>query len=549
MKYILIILSLCFIATASFYRPQVFFTPIVVKQVISCEYRTWYLMFDGTNTDIYGYSNNGGTFIKKWPKPGGVTSWSFTVGSFNYFIALDQSGNYWYSKTFNIDPTDGIFQQTTDTAGALTGLFYVASYSSAQTIIKGSDSSIWYGGKDVYSRFYAGGSLVTSSGTNMAFTQLSPAGVHFKKVVMGGTVILGLTGDGWQLYKWTTGSGAPTIYNLVRPAIDVFAGSADFWGVLIPDVTGSQTMGYPYVAGTATSLYGGGSSFSSPTSIKTLWNLTQPIKELNVDWQTIHYIDSSGRLFGCGWNSFGEVGNGQEFIGRYTYGGYPNYGWSLANGENPTGVPAQIGTASNWKHLYSNAWFGTCKYYTNTDDSVFVTGRNKANVDGRGYAGNVWTPDNSNLDQFHYNTMDDVVLTPVTPISARTVSYNATPPTVDAANQSISSSSTTIACTGNMLKVFAVSQPAANGVDTICCSIASHAWIQKSGPNSATLTNASSQAVNVSNMINGTYVFQDLVSDNHSGQDTVQAQVVVNIAATNQRIHYKFHKNISTWSH
>jgi len=489
-------------------------------------------MFDGTNTDIYGYSNNGGTFIKKWAKPGGVTSWSFVTGSFNYFIALDQSGNYWYSKTFNIDPTDGIFQQTTDTVGALTGLFYVASYSSAQTIIKGTDSSIWYGGKDVYSLFYAGGSLVTSSGTNMLFTQLSAGGVHFKKVAMGGTVILGLTGDGLHLYKWVPGvqGQTPTVYNLVRPAIDVFAGSADFWGVLIPDATGAQDMGYPFVAGTSTSLYGGGSAFTTPTSIKTFWSLTQPIKVFNVDWQTIHYIDSSGRLWGCGWDSFGEVGNGQEFIGRYTYGGYPNYGWSLANGENPTGLPAQIDTATNWVGIYSNNWFGTCKYFRKATDSLYSVGRNKANVMGNGFAGNIWTPDGSNLDQFHYNTMDVISPTQVTPISQRTQSYNATPPTVDAANQSASTSNTSISVNGNMLKVFAVSQPAANGVDTICCSIVSHAWTQKSGPNSATLTNAFSQTVSVSNMINGTYVFQDLISDNHSGQDTVQVQVVVNLA-------------------
>lgn len=507
---------------------------LTVKQVMQCEYRTYYLYSDG---NMWAYSNNGGTFIKKWTMPGGVTSWRFLTGAFNYCIALDQSGNYWHTKTFNQDNTDSWFQTTTDTVGTLTGILSVDNYSSAQTLIK-SDSSIWYGGVDVYSRFYAGGSLVTSSGTTMLYTQLSPVGVKFRKVVMGGTVILGLTSHGDSLYKWTTGTGAPTTYALIRPAIDVFAGAADFWGVIIPDPTGSQTMGYPFVAGTSTSLYGGGSAFTTPTSIKTFWSLTQPIKVFDVDWQAIHYIDSSGRLFGCGWNSFGEVGNGQEFIGRYTYGGYPNYGWSLANGENPTGLPTQIDTATSWVAIYSNPWFGTTKYFRKNTDSTYSVGRNKANVMGNGFAGNIWTPDNSNLDQFHYNTMDVITPTRVTPISQRTQSYNATPPTVDAANQNITTSSTTITTTGNMLKVFAVSQPAANGVDTICCSIASHAWTQKSGPNTATLTNTTLQTVNVSNMINGTYVFQDLVSDNHSGQDTVQVAINVSISTNQPWIHH-----------
>lgn len=527
MKILLTILFSCyFIANAQ----------LTVKQVMQCEYRTYYLYSDG---NMWAYSNNGGTFIKKWTMPGGVTSWNFLTGAFNYCIALDQSGNYWHTKTFNQDNTDSWFQTITDTAGSLTGLLYVDNYSSAQTLIK-SDSSIWYGGVDVYSLFYAGGSLVTSSGTTMLYTQLSTGGIHYKKVAMGGTVILGLTGDGLHLYKWVPGvqGQTPTVYNLVRPAIDVFASAVDFWGVLIPDPTGSQTMGYPYVAGTSTSLYGGGSAFSTPTSIKTFWSLTEPIKAFDVDWQAIHYIDSSGRLFGCGWNSFGEVGNGQEFIGRYTYGGYPNYGWSLANGENPTGLPAQIDTATSWVGIYSNPWFGTTKYFRKNTDSTYSVGRNKANVMGNGFAGNVWTPDNSNLDQFHYNTMDVITPTRVTPISQRTQSYNATPPTVNAANQSISTSSTTITTTGNMLKVFAVGQPAANGVDTICCSIASHSWTQVSGPNAATLTNTSSQTVTASNLVNGTYVFQDFVSDNHSGQDTVQTHIFVSIPPSNTWGHH-----------
>jgi len=534
MKYILsILLFLSFSVKAQ----------LTVKSVLVCEYRVYYIMSDG---NMYGYSNNGGTFIKKWSMPAGVTSWSFTTGGFNYAILLDQAGNYWYTKIFT-DPTDGIYELTTDSLGnAITGLFYATFYSAAQTYIRGSDSAIYYGGKDAYSLFYPGGNLTTFTGQTMNYTQLSPGGVHFKKVAMGGNTILGLTGDGLHVYKWVPGiqGQTPTIYNTVRPAIDIFSAAVDFWGYLMPAATGSQTMGYPFVAGTSVSLYGGSTAFTTPTSIQSLWGLTIPIKELAVDWNTIHYIDSTGKLYGCGWNSFGEVGNGQEFVGRYDYPGYPNYGWSFTNGEHPTGIPVQIGSKTNWKHVYKTSWFGLYTYATDQLDSVFSWGRNKANVMGNGFAANIWTPDGSNMDQFHYDALDILSPTQVTVLTARTQTYNGTPPTVDAANQNISTSSTTITATGNMLKVFAVSQPAANGVDTVCCSIISHSWTQKSGPNTATLTNTSSQTVSVSNMINGTYVFQDLISDNNSGQDTVQAQVIVSLpSGVGQWIHKKKFKS------
>ena len=90
-------------------------------------------------------------------------------------------------------------------------------------------------------------------------------------------------------------------------------------------------MGYPYVWGIITSLYGGekGPIYTEPTSIKALWKMHVPIKEISTTRNTIHYIDSLGRLFGIGFNSMGEVGNGQEIVNKYTYPGFPGYGWAL----------------------------------------------------------------------------------------------------------------------------------------------------------------------------------------------------------------------------
>jgi hypothetical protein len=150
MRKLTIILSLALIL------PCLFFTPITIKKVLLAEYRVWYLMSDG---NIWGYSNNGGTYIKNWGKPSGVTSWSFATVGYNYVIALDQAGHFWYTKVFFLDPTDGWYQETTDTTGAtIAGAFYANSFSSANIYIA-ADSSLWYGGLDVYSYFYAGGNI------------------------------------------------------------------------------------------------------------------------------------------------------------------------------------------------------------------------------------------------------------------------------------------------------------------------------------------------------------------------------------------------------
>ncbi|OJW53603.1 MAG: hypothetical protein BGO55_00545 [Sphingobacteriales bacterium 50-39] len=495
-------------------------SPRVVKKVVVSEYRTWYYLSDST---IWGY-NNSSAYPVQYAPPSG-RKWCFVFGGFNIFNALDDLGYVWQTKAFNFDITTNTYRVDTDTTGgAFSGNIYVDGYSNAILTIR-SDSSIWYGGKDVYSLFYPGGSTVTSVGQVMKFTQLSPAGLKFKKVVCGGPGILALTTDG-KVYKWSNGgSKTPTLYSTPRPAIDIFISALNLQGCIIPDVFGSQTMGYPYVWGGTTSMYGGGPAYSQPTSIKALWNITVPIKEISVDWNTIHYIDSLGRMWGCGFNSFGEVGNGQEFVNKYYYPGYPGYGWSLINYENPSGIPVQIKPGTLFKHIWSTTWFGLYKYAQDLNDSIYSWGRNKALALGNGYGST------SETDQYHPNTLDVLVPKRVTPLTARFTTYNFTAPTLSAgANKTITSTSTTLTATGNPALVISQIRPAPNGVDTVGYWWISYAWTKVSGPNNPTIVSPSSKSTSVTGMVNGTYVFQVLATDNNTGQDTSQVQVIVNQA-------------------
>jgi gliding motility-associated-like protein len=64
-------------------------------------------------------------------------------------------------------------------------------------------------------------------------------------------------------------------------------------------------------------------------------------------------------------------------------------------------------------------------------------------------------------------------------------------------------------------------------------SIASYAWLKVSGP-TATLTNASSPNLSLSNLLQGVYVFQLTVTDDKSATGSSQVTVTVNAVATNQ---------------
>ncbi|HEY4111643.1 PKD domain-containing protein [Puia sp.] len=513
MKKILLCFFLC--------SPLIGFCQTTISSIVVAEYRTWYIRSDST---IWTFNNN-----SLHPVQCVLGSGLKTIGgsgAFNYFRMLDATGYVWTSKPINvsINPNSATRMDTDTTGAAFSGNWYVNAYGHAFVTIR-ADSSAWYGGKDVFSMFYSGGNLNTQTGTTMAPGQLSPAGMKFKKVLMANVRIIGLTTAG-DVYVWTAGgSRTPTKMTTPRPAIDIFMSSLDFQGCIIPDATGSQTMGYPYVWGGATSMYGGSTPFTQPTSIKALWNMTVPIREISVDHNTIHYIDSTGKLWGTGFNSSGEVGNGQEFVNKYYYPGYPGYGWTFTDYENPTGLPVQISSKTDWKHLYSNNWFGFYKYASDNNDSIYSWGRNKALVLGNGL---------QNYEEATSPNAQDV-LTPtlVHPLPTTFQLYDFTPPTLSAGtNQAISTSTAALTATGNPALLIAKTHPAANGIDTAGYSWVSYAWSQLSGPSTASISSPNANSTPVSGLTNGTYVFRILATDNNTGQDTAQVQVTVTLVDT-----------------
>jgi len=495
--------------------------PKVIKQVVISEYRTWYITQDGK---IWAY-NNLSALPVQWPI-GGLKA-DTGAGGFNYFRIIDEQGYVWTSK---IDLTVNSTRIDKDATGApFNGNKYIDAYGNVAMTIR-SDGSVWYFGQDVYSLFSKGGSLITMTGLNMAPTQLSPAGWKFKKVLFTGTGILGLTTSG-QVYQWTSnGSRTPKLIATPRAAIDIFASHLAAYGCIIPDAAG-QTAGWPYIWGSVCSMWGGKQNYNKPTSVKDLWKMTAPITEISMDWNTIHYIDNLGNMYGCGFNSFGEVGNGQEFLNKYNYPGFPGYGWSFTDFENPSGIPVQIGKGVKWKHLYSNNWFSFYKYAMDVNDNIYSWGRNKSLTLGNG----LWNGWNGGVE--HPDQLNVLTPTMVHPLTSIFTEYGFIAPSISAgANQTVSGSTATLKGTARAMLTVAVRKPAPNGIDTVGYKIVSYQWKQVSGPkgSTATFANPNAPTTIVTGLQKGTYVFNLLATDNNTGTLSANTTVQVTNGSSDQ---------------
>jgi hypothetical protein len=488
-----------------------------MKQVVVAEYRTWYITQDGK---IWAY-NLGSTLPIQFPI-GGMKA-DTGAGGFNYFRIIDEQGYIWSSK---VDWTTNTTRIDTDTTGApFNGNWYIDAYGHAGLTIR-ADSSVWFFGMDIFSLFYPGGFAGNPmAGATMQPTRLSPVGMKFKKVLFGYSSILGLTTSG-QVYQWSSGgSRTPTLIALPGAASDIFISHLSVAGAIVPDPGETSGMGYPYIWGNASSMWGGVNS-ATPVSVRSLWKMTAPIREISVDWSTIHYIDSLGNMYGSGFNSSGEVGNGEEFVGKYTYPGWPNYGWSFTDYENPTGIPAQIGKGIKWKHIYSNNWFGFYKYAMDENDSIYSWGRNKSWALGNG----MWSGYYNN--QYHPNTLDLLKPTMVHPLTSVLTEYDYEPPTMTMDPKRIISTATaTLTGIAKPLKCVSVIKPAPNGIDTAGYKIVSYLWTKVSGPAGGTIATPNAATTSVSGLTTGTYIFNLLATDNNtgtiSGNDTIVVTAIV----------------------
>ncbi|HXB94136.1 MAG TPA: hypothetical protein VNU70_03220 [Puia sp.] len=482
-----------------------------IWKVIPCEYRCWYIRNDST---IWSY-NNGSPLPVQFPI--GNNKAVTAAGGFNYFRVIDNHGYLWTSL---INYTTNTVRTEKDTLGRpFDGNWFVDAFAHSCLTIR-SDSSIWYFGVDAFSFFYPNGNLVLMTGAVMKPTQLSPPGMKFKKALFGGYKIVALTTDG-QVWEFITGNRTPVRKTTPRPATDIFVSHLDMAGCIIPDPGETSGMGYPYVWGGRNSMYGAPTPYTQPTSVKTLWKMTVPVREITTSSNTVHYIDSLDNMYGIGFNSLGEVGNGREFVNQYDYSNFPNYAWTYVDYENPSGAPpARVGAGIRWRHLWSNNFYTLYTYAQDDDDQLYSWGRNKTGVLGNGL--------NCMEDRFHPDGLDVLIPTKVRPLSARWQNYHFSPPTIHAGSDTTVSGSS-VRLTGSATPpLLAKATPiAANGIDTVPYKIISYQWTLVKGNRNAQFGSPQSPSTAVTGLVPGTYVFNLKTTDNNTGTQSANVTVTV----------------------
>jgi hypothetical protein len=438
---------------------------------------------------------------------------------FNTFIILDDQHYMWRTLSGNSNNALGnnnTFRMDVDTLGnTMNDVESVYGYFFTGMCIR-TDGTIWQYAGDDYN-FVFGTNPVYDLRKPVKINQ--PAGARFVKLAMG-QHILGLTDDG-RVFEWHKGTTAYTQIPLAGIAEDIGASHLDF-SIIIERVGSSAGYGYPYWFGGQFGMVGatGGVAPTNPQPLKTLWQMTSPIKDLAVTNNTVHYIDSLGRMFGIGDNPNGEIGNGVELVNHSEI--YPTpYAWSWGSGEAFTGAPPiQIGIGITWKRIYGGPAFSYFNYAQDINDSLYFWGRNKSFCGGDGV--------NQDDESIHPNIMDILRPSLRTPISispTQTVVFHSTLPTIKADTgvtkvRNIITTSTTLLGSGTPLTLSATGRP------NYGYGIASWLWTKLSGPN-CTIVSPNSPTSDVTGMATGSYKFKLLLTDNNTG--TIADTVTINV--------------------
>ena len=465
---------------------------LVIRKVAIAEYRTGYLYSNGGF-----YSFEQGKFIRYNFGERKITD---VCSGFNLLLALDDRGYVW---TTQLGVTSVVRIETDTTGGAFDKNEAIFGYANGHTSIR-SDKSLWYWGDDTFHLFHSTGAL------RMRPVRISPAGMKVKKVVMSWFRIVALTENG-EVWEWLRGKGVRPVRKLLPGrATDIFNSQWDYAGCII--------MGYPYIWGTAFGFWGGSAEALEPFPLKNLWKMTAPVKAIVASYNTIHYIDSEGRLFGIGDNVMGEIGNGIELVNQRHY--TARYSWTFNKNEQLTGAPPiQIGKGIRWKALFADNFLAFYKYAVDEHDNLYFWGRDKALASGRGYI---------NLEEAIYpNALDVLEPTKVDPLTAVFQPYHFQLPSLQVGpDQVITGSSVELKADARPAMLVRSTLRAANGIDTLSYDIESYEWTVVRGGPCRIVTPHSAHTV-VEGLQPGTYVFNLKTTDSNKGTQSKDVLVTV----------------------
>ena len=482
---------------------------IVVRKVACTEYRDAYLYSDSTVRGIvWNPYTNQNEFD---PLPiNGRKAVDVSTG-LNVVTILDDSGFVWLNQDLTSTRWD------TDTTGApFNGNKSIYGYFSTYMSIR-SDGSIWYWGGDDY-QFYS----TSGDNINRPVRLHAPAGVQFIKLSPGNT-LLALASNG-DVYAWSAGDSNYTKVTLPGPASDIAAGSnLDFNIAVVPDAGSTSHMGWPYGFGDEYTYYGASTpgTMAAPIALKTVWSMPSPIKEIDANPNTIHYIDSLGNLYGIGDNAQGEIGNGQELLNHAELYAYP-YGWNWSKYGLMTPAPVHVDSGTKFKKIFTGASLAYYHYALDQHDSLYFWGRNKSLVGGDGAYNNNEADYPNALD-----ILSPSLRTPLTLTPDKFIYYSFTPYTLAApAQQTVNTSATSLTANATPSLLTAAGHP------NYGYTIVKYHWAQLSGPSAATITHPDSLNTTVTGLTSGTYIFTIQTTDNNTATISANDTVVTSSVST-----------------
>lgn len=491
--------------------------PIYTKEAFAGEY--WFGLH-AQNDTLYALQAGGFSWTAI-PLPSGQLLKTGAIG-FNNFRLISTTGNYYRSTDYNISPVT-LTQTPLDTAGAaFSNCLAVWTYCDGTVVLR-SDSSLALVDNDTLG-------IIHPIGTRYIITkpiQISQAGVKYRHVSMGPNGIYGTTTDG-KIYLWpynTQPRNVPTMVWGGSPVRAMMTSTANQSAVvaLMRNTTGDTTCGQIYALGNSWGDWGGtGATYSVFTNISSILQWPRSIRFIQMNSNAFHWIDSLGFTGGVAkCNSQGELGNGQEFVNRYTYSTYPGLGYTFTQSENPVPGPGVlVGGTTKFASIAGNAFFGFYKIWVDSSGGVWFDGRNKTiSADGDQM--------NSADNQAHPNALDRTKLTQIFPYTQGLTILNFTTPTASAgSNQTIGTTSTTLTASGIPVTLTLQS----NNLDTLKQRIISWLWVQTQGV-SSTITCPTCAVTTVTGLATGAYRYRVLETDDNGGQDTAGVNLTVNVSS------------------
>ncbi|HVW59881.1 MAG TPA: T9SS type A sorting domain-containing protein [Puia sp.] len=476
----------------------------VVTKVGCTEYQAGWLYSDGVARSFIYNTKSGHVEFTPF-QTGGRKIVDISTG-FNLITMLDDQGYVWVNNGGQATATrwdKDAYGNTFDGNVSIYGYFF--TYLSIR-----KDGSIWYWGGDDY-KFYGGQTL------NAPVKLHTPPGVKFTKLSTGNALLaLSTTGD---VYYWDKTDSNYIKIPLPRPASDIAASHMGYYIAVVPDNINVSKDGWPYAWGPESKYWGSQipAAPQAPVAIKSLWNMTYPIREINANQNTLHYIDTQGDMYGMGDNANGEVGNGEELVNHAEKYATP-YSWNWGKYGLMVMQPVKILPGTKWKHLFTGNSFAFYNYATDVNDSLYFWGRNKSFVGGDGVV--------NNQEGTWPNALDVVKPTKRTPLAitpTQTTAYNFAPYTLKATTkQKIKDNSATLSATAT---ASTLSLP---GKANYGYTIVKYQWAQVSGPSTATLASPDKLTSKVSGLTDGTYIFSIQTTDNNTGTITAYDTIVVN---------------------